>query len=47
MQETWPNRDVILLQEQDKNGLEKYASKKKVGIYLTIEKLFKFAYYIV
>ena len=39
-------RDAILLQERDKNGLEKCASKKKASADLVIEKLFKCAYYI-
>ena len=40
------HRDVVLLQERDKNSLETYALKKQASVDLAIEKLFKCAYYI-
>ena len=40
------NRNVVLLEERDKNGLEKYALKKQASVDLAIKKLSKYAYYI-
>ena len=37
------HRDAILLQERDKNGLEKCASKEKASVDFTVQNLFKCA----